>query len=656
VNSPLGTETYEYNPIGETTRRVKAGTNQTLSWDREGRVSSVTDNGKTTSFIYTADGTRLIRKDPSGATLYLGKQEIRLPAGGVKPTVTRYYTHGDATIAMHDGGKLQYLAADHQGTSQLAIDTTTLTVTRRRQTPYGAPRGAAVTWPGERGFVGGTKDDSTGLTHLGAREYDPDIGRFLSVDPVMDPLNSQQLNGYAYSDNNPITLSDPSGLTAGSWCVTQACINEGLTAPGLQAYGIPTPGAQLPGQGSKCGSRGSCGGLPGRTSKCGSRGGCGIRDAWTKDHSPISNDKDLLLDWFVDIAGTNVDRGEYWFPSIANEVVCFGRLGCNKAYQELTRTGNVDEAKAIAATYCINNFQECSDAADTYGLLGGITDGVRDMAFEALSRGAYSKPCSFAGDTEVLMADGTTKPISEVDVGDQVLATDPETGETGPRTVTAVFAHDDVLIGLSTEDGSTVTTTEDHPFYNATDRAWERADELDRGDTLRTSTGIPTRVTGLLLATAHVGRAYNLTVDDLHTYHVLVGTAAVLVHNDCGIRIEVDDYSTWAKVGPKDYARVERAGGTLNVTDVFRREQEAIRGSDLIAAALKHQGVRRGEIVMVTGIENQATQEAYKAGRSAASSVLGRTAVGALSKLGLNAKSIDWVDKRGKLAIAIEIG
>jgi YD repeat-containing protein len=85
VSSPAGTETYEYNPIGETTRRVKSGTDQTLSWDREGRVSSVVSNGKTTSFLYTANGTRLIRKDPSATTLYLGKQEIRLPAGAESP-------------------------------------------------------------------------------------------------------------------------------------------------------------------------------------------------------------------------------------------------------------------------------------------------------------------------------------------------------------------------------------------------------------------------------------------------------------------------------------------------------------------------------------------------------------------------------------------
>jgi RHS repeat-associated protein len=53
------------------------------------------------------------------------------------------------------------------------------------------------------------------------------------------------------------------------------------------------------------------------------------------------------------------------------------------------------------------------------------------------------KACSFVGETLVLLADGTTKPISQVEVGDEVLATDPETGLQGPRMVTAVFEHPD---------------------------------------------------------------------------------------------------------------------------------------------------------------------------------------------------------------------
>ena len=48
---------------------------------------------------------------------------------------------------------------------------------------------------------------------MGARYYDPVIGRFLSVDPQLDAGTPAQFNAYVYSGNNPVTYSDPSGLS-----------------------------------------------------------------------------------------------------------------------------------------------------------------------------------------------------------------------------------------------------------------------------------------------------------------------------------------------------------------------------------------------------------------------------------------------------------
>ena len=94
--------------------------------------------------------------------------------------------------------------------------------------------------------------------------------------------------------------------------------------------------------------------------------------------------------------------------------------------------------------------------------------------------------CSFSGETRVLMADGTTKPISKIEVGDEVLAYDPETGDRGPRKVTDLWVHQDDLVDLEI-GGAIVATTEDHPFWNETDRQWERADALDPGDLVLTA-------------------------------------------------------------------------------------------------------------------------------------------------------------------------
>ncbi|MFC5802155.1 RHS repeat-associated core domain-containing protein [Streptomyces formicae] len=46
---------------------------------------------------------------------------------------------------------------------------------------------------------------------LGAREYDPITGRFISVDPEIDLNDPQQSHGYTYGNNNPVTNSDPTG-------------------------------------------------------------------------------------------------------------------------------------------------------------------------------------------------------------------------------------------------------------------------------------------------------------------------------------------------------------------------------------------------------------------------------------------------------------
>ncbi|WP_083418586.1 Hint domain-containing protein [Pseudofrankia sp. BMG5.36] len=97
--------------------------------------------------------------------------------------------------------------------------------------------------------------------------------------------------------------------------------------------------------------------------------------------------------------------------------------------------------------------------------------------------------CSFAGATPVLMADGTTKPIDQIHAGDQVLATNPETGEQAAKTVVHVWVHNDTLTDLLFADGTVLTTTEDHPFWSATDHRFERADQLASGEKLLRADG-----------------------------------------------------------------------------------------------------------------------------------------------------------------------
>jgi hypothetical protein len=138
--------------------------------------------------------------------------------------------------------------------------------------------------------------------------------------------------------------------------------------------------------------------------------------------------------------------------------------------------------------------------------------------------------CSFSGETRVLMANGTRKPISEVKEGDYVYATDPQSGESGPREVIATLPHTDQLLTLRTSSGD-VVTTEDHKYWNATDREWQESQYLDEGDQLLTADGDEVTVEGLDWTTVHTAPAYDLTIDDVHTFYVAAGDESVLVHN-----------------------------------------------------------------------------------------------------------------------------
>jgi hypothetical protein len=141
---------------------------------------------------------------------------------------------------------------------------------------------------------------------------------------------------------------------------------------------------------------------------------------------------------------------------------------------------------------------------------------------------------SFSPETPILMADGAYKPILEVQVGNQVLATDPTTGSTSAETVSALHVNlDKDLLDLVvyTEKGwATVHTTDNHSFCDETRRAWISAADLPVGDLLSAADGSTVSVVAKVLIPGQ-RLMYNLTVDELHTYYVVESGTAMLVHN-----------------------------------------------------------------------------------------------------------------------------
>ncbi|MFV0458755.1 MAG: polymorphic toxin-type HINT domain-containing protein, partial [Actinomycetales bacterium] len=137
---------------------------------------------------------------------------------------------------------------------------------------------------------------------------------------------------------------------------------------------------------------------------------------------------------------------------------------------------------------------------------------------------------SFTATTPVLMADGSRKPITEVKLGDWVMATDPETGEAGPRKVVDLIRHGGLhtMVAVRLADGSAIESTDQHRFWVESRREWVGAIALQPGDIVVGADGDRLTVTRLGISEQDL-TVYNLTVEGLHTY--FVGAESVLVHN-----------------------------------------------------------------------------------------------------------------------------
>ncbi|HEX6685427.1 MAG TPA: polymorphic toxin-type HINT domain-containing protein, partial [Candidatus Limnocylindrales bacterium] len=503
-----GTKTgiYKYDASGNMRERpTPTSGQQVMTWDAEGHLATSTDATGTTSYIYDVDGNRLVRIDPTGKTLYLPGQELRHTSTGKK--CTRYYSHVEQTVAMRTAADgVVWLVGDHHATAQASIKAVSQAISIRRETPFGNLRQTTGAWPSamDKGFVGGT-NDNTGLTHLGAREYDPLIGRFISVDPVIDVKDPQQMNGYNYANNGPMTASDPDGM----W---------------------PKWIAQVANK---------------------------VNNAVSNVTSTVTNAVKAAGTWVYDNAGTiSTVLG---VAAMACAVIPPLQVAAPFLGAAATAVGAIETYKTCKqgmSPDCAMGIAELVPGGRAIGALGKGAKYADDIADAAKGPGKRADtpsttprrcpPHSFEPRTPVLLAGGTTKAIEDITIGDKVVATDPETGLTEPKPVTALYVNDDTaLTDVEVRDpltgsSTTLKTTAHHPLWDESVREWVPAGELRPGKSrLRTAAGSRVEVTGVTnFSGSKVMR--DLTVADIHTYYVLVGDRPVLVHNTnnretCGV-------------------------------------------------------------------------------------------------------------------------
>ncbi|MEU3743229.1 polymorphic toxin-type HINT domain-containing protein [Streptomyces sp. NPDC032198] len=525
TSGPTGTSKseFEYDNVGNTKTRKVSGDGQKLTWDAEGHLAKVTEADKVTEYVYDAEGNRLIGRTDTDTTLYLGHTELTLTKGATKAKATRYITLGGSHQAIrNDDGTFDFTLADHHGTGQLAINAADLALSQKRTLPFGGPRGEAPKdWPGTKGFVGGTDDTkATGLTHLGAREYDPDTGRFISVDPLMDPADPQQMQGYTYGNNNPATLSDPDGLRPMGACDHGGACNVGSKKkPKWETWTYTSSGSWSWGwSASRSSSWTSSSYRYSATSwlHYNTKSGYSFANSGVSKIRKPEPKRAPTADPDIWAMGTNPNYGSDKKPAaVASEDLSW-----------LCPPGESDSKCGFRQSYYRSSE------------LIMMVAGARAAKGAKGQRNPGGCTCFVAG-TSVLMADKSHKDIKDIEVGDKVLATDPKTGKTTARNVTKKIVTDKdrdfVDLTIATKDGTgSLTATAEHPFWVPSLKLWLEAGDLESGITLRTDEGKSVKVKSVRHHKEHK-RTYNLTIEGVHTYYVLAGQTPVLVHNsNCG--------------------------------------------------------------------------------------------------------------------------
>jgi RHS repeat-associated protein len=232
-----GSSTYTYTASGELASKVDSslppGQQTTLyTYDALGNLVQVElPDGR--EITYVIDGqNRRIGKKMDGvlerAWLYQDQLNPVAELDGVGAVVARfvYGSRPNVPDTMVKGGVTYRIVSDHLGSVRLVVDASTGAVAQRMD--YDEWGQALLdTSPGFQpfGFAGGLYDPDTGFTRFGARDYDPELGRWTAKDPISYGSGSSNL--YAYTHGDPVGTRDPNGL----WAVNAV----GATVGGISA-------------------------------------------------------------------------------------------------------------------------------------------------------------------------------------------------------------------------------------------------------------------------------------------------------------------------------------------------------------------------------------------------------------------------------------
>ena len=197
TSGPQGTTSYDYDAFGNLRGATQPdGTKITYVIDGENRrVGKKVDGTLEQGWLYQ-DGL-----NPVAQTDGQGNVTERF-VYGTKPNVPAYM--------IKDGTTYRFIT-DPRGSVRLVVNTDTGAIVQRIDySPFG--KVITDTNPGFQpfGFAGGLYDPSTGLVRFGARDYEPETGRWTATDPIL--FAGGQLDLYSYVIDDPVNSVDYAGL------------------------------------------------------------------------------------------------------------------------------------------------------------------------------------------------------------------------------------------------------------------------------------------------------------------------------------------------------------------------------------------------------------------------------------------------------------
>ena len=204
--------------------------NLTVQYDAYNLPTRIQRGITTQTFHYGPDLQRYRQVSSGAETLYIDKLYER------KGNKERYYVGGYLVIERSSAGQdtHSYTHKDRLGSTVAITDGAGDIKVQQGFGPFGKARNefweAKNHLPGNdydsRGFTDHEHLENTRLIHMNGRAYDFNLGRFLSIDPIIQfPENSQSLNPYSYLMNNPMAGTDPTGYCVGSQSLEQ-CVDS----------------------------------------------------------------------------------------------------------------------------------------------------------------------------------------------------------------------------------------------------------------------------------------------------------------------------------------------------------------------------------------------------------------------------------------------